>query len=95
MSLIRGKVLTQDLINNSLNTIKEYYINKGFFNVQVNYTTTIDSTISNAKNLIFNINKGKKVKIKEIIIQGRQKIANTNKTFFNKKDTILLLVIKQ
>ena len=87
MSLIRGKVLTQDLINNSLNTIKEYYINKGFFNVQVNYTTTIDSTISNAKNLIFNINKGKKVKIKEIIIQGRQKIANTNKTFFNKKDT--------
>ncbi len=91
MSLIRGKVLTQDLINNSLNTIKEYYINKGFFNIQVNYTTTVDSTISNAKNLIFNINKGKKVKIKEIIIQGRQKIANTNKTFFNKKDTIFAI----
>ena len=91
MSLIRGKVLTEDLINNSLNTIKEYYINKGFFNIQVNYTTTVDSTISNAKNLIFNINKGKKVKIKEIIIQGRQKIANTNKTFFNKKDTIFAI----
>ena len=91
MSLIRGKVLTEDLINNSLNTIKEYYINKGFFNIQVNYTTTVDSTISNAKNLIFNINKGKKVKIKEIIIQGRQKIANTNKNFFNKKDTIFAI----
>jgi outer membrane protein insertion porin family len=38
--------------------------------------------------LIFNINKKKKVKIKEIKIIGRKKIANTNKTFLNRKDTV-------
>ena len=57
---MRGKVLTQNLIYNSINTIKKYYINKGFYNVIVDYFTTVDTTTANSENLIFNINKGKK-----------------------------------
>ena len=43
LKLMRGKVLTQNLINNSINTIKKYYINKGFYNVIVDYFTTVAS----------------------------------------------------
>ena len=88
LKLIRGKVLTQNLINNSIHSIQKYYINKGFYNVTVSYLTIIDTSAGNAKNLIFNITKGKKVKIKEIIIAGRTKNLNQNKTFLNKKDSI-------
>jgi outer membrane protein insertion porin family len=88
LKLMRGKILTQNIINNSINLIKTYYINKGFLNASVGYLTTIDTTAVNSENLIFNILKGKKVKIKEIKITGRKKIANTNKTFLNRKDTV-------
>ena len=86
LKLMRGKILTQNIINNSVSLIKTYYINKGFLNVAVGYLTTIDTSAINSENLIFNINKGKKIKIKEIKIIGRDKIANTNKT---KRECIL------
>ena len=88
LKLMRGKVLTQNLINNSINKIKKFYINKGFYNVTVGYLTVTDTTTANFENLIFNITKGKKVKIKEIIVNGRTKILNPKKTFLNRKDTI-------
>jgi len=88
LKLMRGKVLTQNLINNSINTIKKYYINKGFYNITVGYLTSIDTATANSEDLIFNINKGKKVKIKKIIVKGRRKILNTNKKFLNRKDTV-------
>ena len=88
LKLIRGKVLTQNLINNSINTIKTYFVDKGFYSVTVGYITAIDTTTANSKSLTFTINKGKKVKIKNITIHGRNKIINTNKTFFNRKDTV-------
>ena len=88
LKLMRGKVLTQNLINNSINKIKKYYINKGFYNVTVGYLTTKDTTTTNSENLIFNINKGKRVKIKEIIVKGRTRVINPKKSFLNRKDTV-------
>ncbi len=88
LKLMRGKVLTQNLINNSILTIKKYYTNKGFYNVNVGYSIRPDTNTTNAKNLIFNINKGEKIKIKEIIIKGRKKIFNTNKNLINRQDSI-------
>ncbi len=91
LGLMRGKILTNNLINNSVNTIKTYFINKGFLNITVGHSTTVDSATANSKNLIFNINKGEKVKIKEIIVKGRTKVLNPKKTFFNRKDTVYAL----
>ncbi len=88
LKLIRGKILTQNLINNSVQKIKKYYTNKGFYNIKVNYITTLDTNTANSENLIFNIERGNKVKIKEIIIHGRDKILNTKKNILNKKDSI-------
>lgn len=91
LKLMRGKTLTQNIINTSVNLINTYYINKGFLNVTVGYLTTIDASAINSENLIFYINKGKKVKIKEIKIIGRDKIVNTHKTFFNRQDSVFAI----
>ena len=88
LKLMRGKVLTQNLIKNSVNKIRKFYTDKGYLNVSVKHIVAKDSTSANASILIFDINKYDKVKIKDIIIYGRKEIVNTNKSFFNNKDTV-------
>ena len=50
----------------------------------VSDTNNCDTETANSENLIFNITKGKKIKIKEIILNGRTKIVNTNKYILNR-----------
>ena len=54
----------------------------------MNYLVSPDKSKNNYKNLTFTINKGKKVKIKNIIINGRKKISNTKQNLIFKKDSI-------
>ncbi|MFL2574082.1 MAG: outer membrane protein assembly factor [Flavobacteriales bacterium] len=88
LQLMRGKILTQNLIKNSLNKIEKFYIDKGFYNVMVNHEIIADSVTVNSSILIFDINKNKKVKIKDILVKGRKQIVNNNKSFLNNKDTV-------
>ena len=88
LNLMRGKVLTQNLIKNSVNKIRKFYTDKGFFNISVKHIVAKDSASANGSILIFDINKYDKVKIKDIIIYGRKEMVNTNKSFFNNKDTV-------
>ena len=88
LQLMRGKILTQNLIKNSLNKIEKFYIDKGFYNIKVNHEIIADSATANSSILIFEINKNKKVKIKDIIVKGRKQIVNNNKSFLNNKDTV-------
>tara|TARA_Y100000746_G_scaffold423_1_gene339 strand:+ start:669 stop:3197 length:2529 start_codon:yes stop_codon:yes gene_type:complete len=91
LQLMRGKILTQNLIKNSVNKIEKFYVDKGFLNTDVKFFITNDTLTSNSSILIFDINKNKKVKIKDIIIYGRNEIVNENKSFFNNKDTVYAL----
>ena len=91
LQLMRGKILTQNLIKNSVNKIEKFYVDKGFLNTDVKFFITNDTLTSNSSILIFDINKNKKVKIKDIIIYGRNEIVNKNKSFFNNKDTVYAL----
>ena len=60
LNIARGDILTKNVINNSVNKIKEYFINKGFYKISVNYLVSPDKSKNNYKNLTFTINKGKK-----------------------------------
>ena len=91
LQLMRGKILTQNLIKNSVNKIEKFYVDKGFLNTDIKFFITNDTLTSNSSILIFDINKNKKVKIKDIIIHGRNEIINKNKSFFNNKDTVYAL----
>ncbi len=95
LQLMKGKILTQNLINNSVNIINKYYIEKGFYNVEINYKTEIDTNSKNTYDLTFTINKGKKIKIKEILFNGRKKIINKNKTIWNREDTVFAISERQ
>jgi len=95
LKLMRGKVLTENLINNSIEIIKEYYIEKGFYSAKINYKLTLDTTTQNSENLTFIVDAGKKIKIDKIIVNGRKKIPNNNTSLLNRKDTIYALSDKK
>ena len=70
LKLMKGKILTQNIVNNSKQKIKDYFIEKGFLNIEVSTTQTADSTLVNSAILVFTVDKKKKVKINEIKFIG-------------------------
>ena len=91
LKLARGKILTQNLIKNSINKIKKFYTDKGFLKIDVKHEIVEDTLTLNSSILIFEINKNKKVKIRDIVIKGRKQIVNKNKSIINNKDTVYAL----
>jgi outer membrane protein insertion porin family len=72
IKLNRGKIVTDNLIVTSKNTIKEYYVDNGYLDVQVNVTQTVDTASQNGVILVFKVDKKKKVKIEKIIFEGNK-----------------------
>ena len=82
LNLISGSVISKNIISNSSNIIRNFYINKGFYSIKIDSKIEDDKQSKNSKILVFKIDKGKKVKIKNIEISGRKKILNSSKKFF-------------
>ncbi len=74
IKLIKGKVVTDNLKISTINTIKDHFIDKGFYNVAVDVTEETDSVLKNNVILTFKVNKKKKVKINKILINGNTKV---------------------
>jgi len=68
--LIKGKVVTDNLIITTTKKVKDYYIDKGFLNADVELSQTKDTTLNNSVILNIKVDRKKKVKIKEIVIHG-------------------------
>lgn len=83
IKLVRGKIITESLISNTKNIIRNFYIEKGFLNVEINIDQEEDSQSKKHVLLIINIHKGEKVKISDIIFVGN--------TIFNQKKLKRLL----
>ena len=82
LKLISGSVISKNTISNSSNIIKNFYISKGFYSIKIESKVEDEKQSKNSKVLVFKIDKGKKVKIKNIEISGRKKILNSSKKFF-------------
>ncbi len=74
--LIKGKVVTDNLIVSTENIIKDHFVDKGFLNVEVETVMENDSTLPNNVILKFNVKKNKKVKIGKIIFRGNEEVKN-------------------
>jgi outer membrane protein insertion porin family len=72
--LIKGKVVTDNLIVSTENIIKDHFIDKGYLNVSVETEMENDSTLPNNVILKFNVNRKKKVKIGRIIFRGNEEL---------------------
>lgn len=73
LSLIRGRIVTDALRKNAENTIYKHYAEKGFLNCDVKSYLQPDTSgilSGSAVNLILDVDKGPKVRVKEITING-------------------------
>ncbi len=72
INIRRGTQITEDILNNTSIIIKRHFRDKGFLNVGVDLKMEDDTTNTNMVNLYLRINKGNRVKIQEIIIEGNK-----------------------
>ncbi len=73
--LKKGKKITESLISNTRNYIVNKYRKQGFLNTQVQIATSEDTTETNARNMVINIKKGSRVKVRDIIFEGNEKLS--------------------
>lgn len=86
ISLIRGKALNESMIKGAQKTIRNFFLEKGYYHVKVGIVQEEDSSLSNSVILKINVDKGKKVKINSLEIEGNE--AFTDKEIKGKlKDT--------
>ncbi|RME17534.1 MAG: outer membrane protein assembly factor BamA, partial [Bacteroidetes bacterium] len=75
--LVREKIITDYTIGNIKNTIREYYVNKGYYFTQVEITQEPDKTAKTPHVILYiKINKGKQVKIKNINFYGNSALSS-------------------
>lgn len=80
--LNKGAKVTENLITTTKNYIENTYKKKGYLNskVFINSIAREDSTAKNKVDLIVNIDKGERVKIKDITFEGRDQLKESKLT---------------
>lgn len=74
--LMKGMVFTDYLKGSVENTVKEYFVDKGYLNVQVNVAPGKDSLPTNNINVVIAVTKGKKFKIEDVVFHGNEAITS-------------------
>jgi len=70
LELLRGTQVTENTLSRSKNTIRNFFINKGYMNVEVDVKMEPDTLLVNHVNMIFIVKKNGKVKIADIQFEG-------------------------
>jgi outer membrane protein insertion porin family len=86
INLTRGDPVTDFEQTRIENLIERFYADKGFTNVAVSFTLKADTAVENSVVLFVDIDKGKKVKIADITIEGNEQVSD-NKLRSVMKDT--------
>lgn len=72
INLVRGDVVTENTLSKTRTIISNHFVKKGFLNAKINITIEPDTSEINRVLLRIGIDKGKKVKIQEIEINGNE-----------------------
>ncbi|QHI38211.1 Outer membrane protein assembly factor BamA [Kordia antarctica] len=96
--LKKGKKVTESFLADTKNFIQNKYKKLGYYSTKVDMTTVADTT-NNAKNsmkIIVNVDRGKKVKIKNINFTGNEKFSDKKlrRAMSNTKEKFLFRVFK-
>jgi outer membrane protein insertion porin family len=93
LQLVKGKVVTENLITQSRNQVRDYFVEKGYLFTKVDVTTERDSTAPNSELMRIAISNKKRIKIHEIIFHGNKELSSKQlkgkmkgskeKTFYN------------
>jgi outer membrane protein insertion porin family len=72
--LVKDRVVTDNMKMSAVEAIQKFYADKGFRNVKTEVKESVSPTSANAVILIFNINKGNKVKVNSIDFSGNDNV---------------------
>ncbi|MDH7463845.1 POTRA domain-containing protein [Chitinophagaceae bacterium 26-R-25] len=64
--LVKGRVITENMIRTAIELIQKYYSEKGYRSAEVKTDLKKEAGMANAQSLTFNITKGPKVRVNEI-----------------------------
>jgi outer membrane protein insertion porin family len=78
ITLIRGKVVTDALINNTRTQVRKFFVNKGYLDAKVNIVQVADSALSNSVALRIDVEKGSKIRIHDIAFEGNKAFSDRN-----------------
>ena len=75
--LTKGKIVNENLITTTKNYVENKYKKDGFYNTKVNIVTAADTTGNeNYVKMLVNVDKGKKVKVREIDFTGNEQFSD-------------------
>ncbi len=75
-SLTKGKIVNENLLTTTKNYLENKYKKDGFFNTKVNIRTIPADSVKNNVNMIVTIDKGEKIKIRQIAFEGNEKFSD-------------------
>jgi outer membrane protein insertion porin family len=76
MKLIKGEVVTDNMLVRTKNLIQRHYISKGFFDCSVDIRQAKDTSNAQGVNLVINIQKNARVRIDKINIVGNKQVSD-------------------
>ena len=90
------KIVTENLLTTTKNYIENKYKKDGYYNTKVNIATTEDPSTINHVNMVINVDKGKKVKVKKITITGNSELTKgkIRRTMKNTKEQNVTHILK-
>ncbi|HOI88119.1 MAG TPA: POTRA domain-containing protein [Lentimicrobium sp.] len=76
IKLIKGDVVTDNVLIRTSNIIKKHFIDKGFLNTEVEIEQVTDSVKANEVSLVINVDKNAKVRIDQINFTGNSNLSD-------------------
>lgn len=73
--LVKGGIVTENIKTNAQTAIKEYYVEKGYLDANVAVKEQADPKKVNSVRLVFDIDRGKRVKIQNITFSGNDNLS--------------------
>ena len=70
IDLMTGRIVNENVIATAVKRINDHYRDKGFLDIDVDIVQEVDSSFANGTIIRVNVNKGKKVKVDLILING-------------------------
>ncbi len=81
IKLVKGTQVTENTLLSSENSIKDYFIDKGFRNATVTISEESDTALANSVILKFDVVKNDRVKINDIVFVGNENIGKDKKIY--------------
>ena len=72
LTLIKGQIVDETLINRARLAVKDFFVDKGFLNVTIDVQQQPDTVLNNSIVLKLEVDKGSKVAIKRINFEGNE-----------------------